>query len=290
MSGSWGKLSNIVTALGSFVEANLSNIVIGLMVVLAAAGAWRADPTVEAINASRCTPKQPTSATAPEVIQVSDASGEAGAIDVLIGRGGAQQTRRAGALPIESGGSLPMDTVLRTTTTDVLREDGLVLPEEQVSSWAVVNKDSTHVVIAVCVDPRYRQVSDPGRYSGAVTLDDPRVRGGNVPLTVHVQYPFLSRVLFWSLLAAVAGLTWTWLIRHADSQITAEPDAEKAPRNLAIRLASLGAAVPVVVAQVATNPDWRGDLAQYVTLGTLVGGAVIAAAPTLRALASRIKD
>ncbi len=42
------------------------------------------------------------------------------------------------------------------------------------------------------------------------------------------------------------------------------------------------AAVPVVNAQVLTNPDGEGSLSQYITLATLAGAAAIAATPTLR--------
>lgn len=52
--------------------------------------------------------------------------------------------------------------------------------------------------------------------------------------------------------------------------------------------------MPVVVTLVLDNHDWTGDLSSYVTssyvtLATAAGAAVIAAAPTLRALASRIQ-
>ena len=40
---------------------------------------------------------------------------------------------------------------------------------------------------------------------------------------------------------------------------------------------------PVFNAQVLTNPDWTGDLSQYITLATLAGGGALAATPTLRA-------
>ena len=47
--------------------------------------------------------------------------------------------------------------------------------------------------------------------------------------------------------------------------------------------------MPVVVTLVLDNHDWTGDLSSYVALATAAGAAVIAAAPTLRALASRIQ-
>jgi hypothetical protein len=46
-------------------------------------------------------------------------------------------------------------------------------------------------------------------------------------------------------------------------------------------------AVPVINAQVLSNPDWAGGLGQYITLATLAGGAAIAVTPTLNTLLDR---
>jgi hypothetical protein len=49
----------------------------------------------------------------------------------------------------------------------------------------------------------------------------------------------------------------------------------------------LAATIPIVNVQVLANPDWRGDLTQYIALGTLAGAAAIALTPTFRVLALR---
>jgi hypothetical protein len=57
-------------------------------------------------------------------------------------------------------------------------------------------------------------------------------------------------------------------------------------RNFILRIAVLLAAtIPVVNAQVLANPDWTGELTQYITLATLAGAAALALTPTFRALA-----
>jgi hypothetical protein len=44
---------------------------------------------------------------------------------------------------------------------------------------------------------------------------------------------------------------------------------------------------PVLNAQILTNPDWTGDLSQYIALASLAGGGALATTPTLRALVDR---
>jgi hypothetical protein len=183
-------------------------------------------------------------------------------------------------------GSLPAGAVLCTATSDLVRDDGESLPANQVKSWAVVDNDGGHVTIFVSVAPRYQQVSDFGGYSGTVALDDARATGGNVALNVHIPYPYLNRALIATIIAAVAGLTWAWFI-HATSVGTRAEQDQFWP-SLALRVAVVAATIPVLNAQVLANPDWKGDLSQYISLVTLAGAAAIAATPTLRALVGRV--
>lgn len=60
--------------------------------------------------------------------------------------------------------------------------------------------------------------------------------------------------------------------------------------TLGIGIASLLVAVPVIIKLVIDNPDWSGKLSSYVSLAVAVGGTVIAAAPTVRALGTRVGD
>ena len=128
--------------------------------------------------------------------------------------------------------------------------------------------------------PRYQYVSGFGGYSGIVNLDDPRALGANVPLSVHVEFYDVSTPVVWALVAAFGGFVWAWFIhRHSVSS----PDPQPFWSSLTLRVAVLlVAAVPVVNAHVLSNPDWEGNLSQYITLATLAGAAAIAATPTLR--------
>jgi hypothetical protein len=94
---------------------------------------------------------------------------------------------------------------------------------------------------------------------------------------VHVLYPNISFVLTFGLIAAFGGFTWAWLLhdihRDKDVKIEQEPDVNKFFwRNMILRIAVLlAAAIPIVNAQVLANPDWSGDLTQYIALATLAG-------------------
>ncbi len=64
-----------------------------------------------------------------------------------------------------------------------------------------------------------------------------------------------------------------------------QPDYQLFLASLTLRVAVLlVTAVPVINAQVLTNPDWQGSLTQYITLASLAGAAAIAVMPTLRVI------
>jgi hypothetical protein len=170
--------------------------------------------------------------------------------------------------------------------TTQFRRDGDVLRDDQVTSVAHVGRDGQTVTVTVCVAPRSGEVSGSGKYVGATSLDDPRARGANVPVEIHITYPYVNRVLLWALLAALAGLVWTWLIRETDKRVSTPQ--EPWTLTLGVQIASLLVAVPVVISLVIDNHDWTGKLSSYVALAVAVGGAVIAAAPTFRALFGQV--
>ena len=88
----------------------------------------------------------------------------------------------------------------------------------------------------------------------------------------------------WALLAAFGGFIWAWFIhRHVANPLDPQPFWTSLILGLAVLMV---AAIPVVNAQVLTNPDWAGSLSQYITLATLAGAAAIAATPTLRVITS----
>jgi hypothetical protein len=214
--------------------------------------------------------------------KVSDAAGASATLNIFIGRGGTPVQRQSSPLAMQ--GSLPPGTVLCTASTDLVRGDGLTLPAYQVASWAVVGNDGAHVTVFVVVAPRYEFVSGFGGYSGTVSLNDPRAIGADIPVNVHVEYYDLADPVAWALVAAFGGFIWAWFIHR---QVAKQPDPQQFWASLTLRVAVLlVAAIPVINAQVLTNPDWQGSLTQYITLATLAGATAIAATPTLRVITS----
>jgi hypothetical protein len=178
----------------------------------------------------------------------------------------------------------------------IARSDGQTLPTNQVATWGKVDSTGTHVIIWVKANPRYGYVSGFGSYSGTASLNDSHALGGNVPVDIHVLYPNISLVLVAGFLAAFGGFTWAWLVHdlRQEPKNPGNPGEQKADentffwRNLILRIAVLLAAtIPVVNVQVLANPDWSGDLTQYIALATLAGAAAIALTPTFRVLALR---
>jgi hypothetical protein len=232
-----------------------------------------------AVPASACTGKK---ATHP--VKVNDASGTAGTMNLFVGRGGNLVQRQSAPLGIENG-TLAPGTYLCTSVSDLVRSDGETLPANQVASWGRVTNDGAHVTVYVVTSPRYRQVSGFGGYTGTVALNDPRAVGGNIAVDVHAEYPYLDDVILFALLAAFGGFIWARLIHVAVSKAAVAHGFWVA---LVLRTAVLLAtAVPVINAQVLSNPDWAGDLGRYITLATLAGGAAIALTPTLNTLLDR---
>lgn len=218
-------------------------------------------------------------------VKVDPASGPNATLKILIGRNGERVRRHSAPLAIAKGRLCP-GIVLATTASDFVRAgDGQALRASQVSTWARVDKYGTHVTIFVLVAPLHGEPSGFGGYSGTVALNDPRAAGGSLPVHVDVQYSNLYLVLAFSFLAAFGGFTWAWFIHAINKKDPRNTGNQPILRNLVLRLAVLlAAAIPVVKLQVLTNPDWQGSLGQFIALATIVGGAAIAATPTLRAL------
>jgi hypothetical protein len=236
-----------------------------------------------------CASAAPSSGSAAaQPVKVSDASGSTAALNLFISRGGDDQTRQSVPLAIQKGKLCP-NGILTTSMSDLVRSDGQTLPRDQFASWGQVDSTGTHVTIRVRVNPRYLHVSGFGMYSGIASLNDSLALGASVPVEVHVLYPNISFVLAFSLIAAFGGFTWAWLLNdiHRDPKEARESNTNKLFwRNMIIRIAVLlAAAIPIVNAQVLANPDWSGDLTQYIALATIAGAAAIALTPTLRALA-----
>ncbi len=271
----------------TWLGRRVSNIIIGLLVAAAVVAAVMLEPTVTKLPDGCGTAAAPPTMPVTSDVAVADATGDQ-RIDVVIPADGRKRVRQSAALAIQGESALPPGTPQAMALTDFRRDDGDVIPAYQIKSVALVGRDGRSVTVHLCVSPRHQEVSGFGKYVGATSLDDPRARGANVAVDIHVTYPFVNRVLLWALLAALAGLIWTWLMRLADQDVEV-PENEPWTLTSGIHVASILVAVPVVIKLVVDNNDWPGKLSSYVALAVAVGAAVIAAAPTFRALASGVK-
>jgi hypothetical protein len=154
---------------------------------------------------------------------------------------------------------------------------------DQVSSWAQVDSAGTSITVWVAAAPRYRVVSGADAYSGTVVLDSPSAQGAKIPVSIHVAYQNLNLIFAFGFLAAFGGFTWAWLLHNATHGIRKPGYFWR--HSLLCLAVLLAASIPIVDAQVLNKSDWQGTLTEYIALATLIGGAAIAATPTLRALA-----
>ena len=217
-------------------------------------------------------------------VQVSDASGAENSFDIYTGRDGGVVQRVSTPLSVQSGMLAP-NLCLGTVVSDLVRSDGQVIPANQVTSWALSSNGGQRVYIYVEVSPRYGSVTQAGGYTGTVSMDDNRAIGGNVPVDVHVEYPWLWRAWMVCIVAAWVGFFWAWLIHLTRADI---PSADRFWLYMILQAAVITiVSFPVLNAQVLTNADWTGDASQYIALASLAGGGALATTPTLRALIDR---
>ena len=239
-----------------------------------------ATPPVSAAAAAAPNP------SASSLVRVSDASGATGTLSVYTGRANETVQRQSTLLSVQNG-QLPANACLATAVSDLVRSDGQAIPASQVASWAQVDNTGTRVTVFIQVSPRYGTVTAAGGYTGSVYLDDARATGGNVPVDIHVEYPFLWRAAMLCVAAAWIGFFWAWLVNL--TKVSDTPTTNRFWLYVVLQLAVLTVvSFPVLNGQVLTNPDWTGDLSQYITLATLAGGGALAATPTLRALIDRV--
>jgi len=214
-------------------------------------------------------------------VQVSDSSGQSNSLDVYTGRGGGVVQRASTPLAVQNG-LLPPNLCLGTVVSDLVRSDGEVIPTDQVASWAISGNAGRSIFIYIEVSQRYGQVTPAGGYTGTVSLDDERAIGGNIPVDTHVEYPRLWRAAMVCMVAAWCGFFWAWLIHLTRADI---PTTGRFWLYVSLQIVVLTiVSFPVLNAQVLTNPDWIGDVSQYIALASLAGGGALATTPTLRAL------
>lgn len=223
--------------------------------------------------------------TVANQVQVSDASaGSNNALDVYTGRDGGSVERVALPLSVQNGLLLPNEC-FGTVVSDLVRSDGLVIPASQITSWAKSGNAGLRVYLYIVVSPRYGSVTPAGGYTGTASMDDDRAVGGNIPVTVHVEYPRLWRATMVCIAAAWFGFFWAWLIHLTRADV---PTSGRFWLYVILQLAVLAiVSFPVLNQQILAKADWTGDLSQYIALVSLAGGGALATTPTLRALVDR---
>jgi hypothetical protein len=278
---------------------SVSNVVVVVLLIVLALYAWATRPFVGVVDQPASNPASsgpgpaaacPRNPVIPRggPLKVGDAQGTAQELDVFVGRGGKLVMRQSVPLAIQSG-ALKAGTDLCVSASDLVNGDGMTLPADQVATWATVDNDDAHVTVYFVVSPRFQQVSEFGGYTGTISLNDQRAVGADIPVDVHVEYPDLNFVIVFTLLASFGGFVWGRIV-HIGTKGGQIPELQPFWINLVLRIAiMIVTAVPVLNSQVLSNPDWAGDLSQYISVGSLAGAAAIAATPTLSALVDRFQ-
>jgi hypothetical protein len=294
---SWRRF--VISNAGSEVAAVLAMMLLVAVVTIVLGTLMDAPVSANgAAPSNQCASPPPSAATAPtpvagapgssgsSLVRVSDASGTTGTLSLYTGRGNGTVERQSTLLSVQNG-QLPANACLATAVSDLVRSDGQAIPASQVASWARVDNTGTRVTVYLQLSPRYLTVTPAGGYTGSVYLDDARATGGNVPVDIYIEYPFLWRATMLITAAAWIGFFWAWLVNL--TRATSTPTSNRFWLYVVLQLAVLTAVTfPVLNAQILSNPDWTGDLSQYITLATLASGAALATTPTLRALIDRV--
>ena len=252
--------------------------VVGMAIALLALGGTSSSA---AADASRC-PPTPASNVPPGSGSSNPVSINPGdqALVVALGSSRAAHIRHS---ELTVAGALPPGSTLNVAVSDLVREDGLTFDTDEVEASATVLPDGRHVRVQVCINPRAGQGhATPGKYTGSLSIDDPRVTGGSLPMTVTLRFDRWQIVAGACVVAAAAGLIWAIAIT-----IRGFGAGGGWERVAVASAASLLAAVPVYIKQFDSNPSWAGLSQQFVSLAIAAGAAVIAAFPTLNALVNK---
>jgi hypothetical protein len=177
-------------------------------------------------------------------------------------------------------GSLVPGAILNVAVSDLTRGNGPVLDSDAVHASATVSQNGKSIRMTVCIDPKGgASTADAGKYSGSLSIDDPRATGGAVPLTAALRFSNWAVVALATLVAALGGLVWTMLVT-----IKGFNAGGGALRVSAAAVATVLLAIPVYINQYAADPSWSGVSTDFLALMIAVGAAVIAGFPSLNAL------
>lgn len=156
--------------------------------------------------------------------------------------------------------SKEVNRTLRTSISDFQTADGRRFhnPRQQIYSQAVIGSDGESVRLMVCFDPGSGRRVLPGRYSGAVTVDDQVLAApATIFLEVALEHPdpfgpvivvllagFLAAVFYANFLDDTAPNFSQWIRR---------------PGHYGALFFASGALIPVYIAYLHTA-DWGADL------------------------------
>ncbi len=149
-------------------------------------------------------------------------------------------------------------------------ETRTALPEGQVYVYATLDTQSEQIKVAVCVDPQTPEHVAAGKYSGTVSLSDPRFQAVDIPVVVTLQSRAWGMALLVTVLGGSLGGGWGVL----SSLLVKGADAGSRTRPSARLLVGLGFSVGLLAGIVTyiqgydDKPEFRGaDLGDWLTLG-----------------------
>jgi ABC-type Fe3+-siderophore transport system permease subunit len=223
---------------------------------------------------STCPPVPGVSDTAKAGGELPSVANNQAPITIPVGTSRSPHTR---TVTLDVQGTLPVNLRhLFVDLTDFARGDGLALDKKFLTAWVDVSRSGRFVTLALCVDPRIGgEDADPGKYTGSVIIDDPRVTGGGATFNVQIKYasvPITVMIAFLGALLGFAGAVLAAFVR------------ERKAWNFGLGR-WIGTAVLAVatgswlwVSQYVSDPTYQGDLKQQLTLAAACFGAAYAAA------------
>lgn len=289
-------------------------VLIGLIVTLVV-WPWRHEQSVAATPGTPGACARPANAipapavkpgTAPAHLQLRSDQTTTLALHRTLGEQDLQVTYDISA-GLPAAWNRPEPLLLRAELSPLTRDDGAVLrPTFGVAGSAVVLATTRaavvngRLVVYLCVDrPGTPYVTDPGTYTGIVTVSGPALTTTDLPVTVTMSYPFWSLVLGLLVLASVAGSLYAWLLYATRTGQNADPkpadDLSTVSLWVGLRrfhswiltlgglvpsIAGVSAAVSVYIAFYLSDDTWGNNVIQALTLFGAMFAAFVTAATT----------
>jgi hypothetical protein len=204
---------------------------------------------------------------------------------------GRSMTSRVIILDLSLTVAIPRTTYFHVRVNPFIRADDAQLRDTSQNLVAMAKSDWKTLLLTVCFrrdGNRNTNLGDPGTYVGSVTIDDSRlITPVTVPITVTMQYPN-GTFLLWLYVAAILPGAWClWVIR--DKPRGADPAFSRkffdwlfTINGVVAIVAGSVAAFAVYVAVYLRNPTWGSSALQALTLY----GAMFSAFVTTAGIAS----